>query len=159
MGLSGKYMLSKSFIITIWLGILPEFSWKWVLYQQKAIFCWPVHCLKGIYHGNKISNSSPKITGSTNAYLSRWYLDCNWVRRALKAAYLGYRSSVKGRGLVVLGKHKNIAFHSYLTFSATQSRCIVHPLVKWTHTNLLGNDASCFFFHYFLFVFSLSIAM
>lgn len=118
MGLAGKYRLNKSFIITIWLEILLEFSWKWVLYQQKAIFCWPVHCLKGIYYGNKISNSSPKITGSTNAYLSRWYLDCNWVGRALKAACLGYRSSVKGKGLVVLHKHKNILFHSHLTFSA-----------------------------------------
>lgn len=150
MGLSGKYRLSKSFIITIWLEILLEFSWKWVLYQQKAIFCWPVHCLKGIYYGNKISNSSPKITGSTNAYLSRWYLDCNWVRRALKAACSGYRSSVKGKGLVVLGKHKNIVFHSYLTFSAIHSRCTAHPLAKWACTNISGNYAYFSFFFFFI---------
>lgn len=157
MGLSGKYRLNKSFIITIWLEILLEFSWKWVLYQQKAIFCWPVHCLKGIYYGNKISNSSPKITGSTNAYLSRWYLDCNWVGRALKAACLGYRSSVKGKGLVVLGKHKNVMFHSYLTFSAAHSRCIAHPLAKWVCTNTSENYAVCL--GVFSPLFFLSIAM
>lgn len=138
MGLSGKYRLSKSFIITIWLEILLEFSWKWVLYQQKAIFCWPVHCLQGIYYGNKISNSSPKITGSTNAYLSRWYLDCNRVRRALKVACLGYRSSVKG-------KHKNMVFRSYLTFSAIHSRYTAHPLAKWAKS-MSGNYACWDFF-------------
>lgn len=158
MGLSGKYRLSKSFIITIWLEILLEFSWKWVLYQQKAIFCWPVHCLKGIYYGNKISNSSPKITGSTNAYLSRWYLDCNWVRRALKAACLGYRSFVKGKGLVVFGKYKNIVFHSYLTFWAIHNRCTEHPLTKWAYTNTSGNYV-CWVFIFCFFFFSHSNVM